>query len=339
MRASVIIPTKNPGRIFGEVLDAVLTQEAPWPFETIVIDSGSTDGTRDLCRSRDVRLLTVEPQEFGHGRTRNQAIAEAEGEFIALITHDALPATRSWLVNLVGAIDASPCIAVAFGRHLPYPDADPYTKRDLNFHFDNFRNMPTVCRMDDPERYQREVAHRQFLHFFSNNNACLRRSVWELYPFPDVEFAEDQIWAKTIIEAGYAKAYADEAAVYHSHSYSLREVARRSFDESAALHRLFGYELCPTVHQLLEQTFRCARRDILWSLSQTRPRRARLLDGPIAVHQLRSTDRVSISVREMDNCPNGWLIASHATGLSRTDAWRRDGPDVGSKASFGQTGL
>jgi rhamnosyltransferase len=56
-----------------------------------------------------------------------------------------------------------------------------------------------------------------------------------------VEFAEDQLWAMQIIEAGYHKAYAPDAVVYHSHDYGLFERMQRSFDEARAFKALFSY--------------------------------------------------------------------------------------------------
>ncbi len=271
VKASVVIPTKNAGPLFHKVLDSVLHQQAPWPFEVVVVDSGSTDGTVEFCRARAVRLIQIAPEDFGHGRTRNLAVSNARGEFVAVITHDALPATPQWLAHLVAAVEQDPTVAGAFGRHLPYPEADPYTARDLALHFEGFNTRPAVQRMDDPQRYAQDVGYRQFLHFFSDNNACLRRSVWEQIPYPDVNFAEDQIWAKRIIEAGFAKAYAHDAAVFHSHSYSVIESGRRAFDESAAFDTLFGYNMCPTAGAAMRQTVRGAGRDILWSLGQPRP--------------------------------------------------------------------
>ena len=99
------------------------------------------------------------------------------------------------------------------------------------------------------------------MHFFSDNNACIRRSVWQEIPYPDVDFAEDQIWAKKIIEAGYSKAYADDACVFHSHNYSLWQYLQRSFDESKALNSLFGYELCPNLGHLIYHFFMTTKSD------------------------------------------------------------------------------
>lgn len=264
--AAVVIPTKNGGALFRRVIDAVLDQATPWEFEVLVVDSGSADGTVEYCRSLDrVRVHCIAPEEFGHGRTRNLGISMVGGEFVALITQDALPADRHWLNNLVAAVEQADDVAGAFGRHLPYPDAGPYLARDLKQHFDGFLAWPKVMRLDDPGRYAAEVGYRQVLHYFSNNNSCIRRSVWEKYPIAEVDFAEDQIWAKSVVEAGYGKAYADDARVYHSHNYSVVETARRAFDEARALQRLFGYRLCPSVAHLLAQTVRCTFRDFLFS--------------------------------------------------------------------------
>lgn len=268
MKASVVIPAKNGGMLFARVLDALLRQKTPWDYEILIVDSGSTDKTVRYCEERNVRVVSIPPSEFGHGKTRNFGISETTGEFVALITQDALPASNEWLFNLVSAVEQAPDIAGAFGRHLPYPDADPYMVRDLKLHFDGFLAWPAVMRRSDNEaRYAAELGYRQILHFFSDNNACLRRTVWEKHPYPEVDFAEDQIWAKTVIEAGYGKAYADNAAVYHSHSYSVIEAGRRAFDESAALNRLFGYQLCPTVRQMLTQAGGCGYRDVRYTLS------------------------------------------------------------------------
>ncbi len=277
MKASVIIPTKNPGPVFTRVLPAVLDQETAFPFEVLIVDSGSTDGTVEYVgRMRDdrVRLHSIDSKSFGHGRTRNLGISMTSGEYAVLITHDATPADKHWLAALVEAAEADGEVAGVFGRHLAYPDASPFTRRELELHFSGFASCPQV-RLDDPDRYAADPGYRQFLHFFSDNNALIRRSVWEKIPYPDVDFAEDQIWAQRIIEAGYRKAYAHDAAVFHSHDYSLAERLQRSFDESYAFRALFGYLLCPGMGSLLKSWLSLTLRDLrhasaenLWRLNR-----------------------------------------------------------------------
>lgn len=264
MKASVIIPAKNGGALLVKVVERVLAQSTPWFFEVLVIDSGSTDGSIEMLRKLPVAVHPIPSHEFGHGKTRNLGASLTRGEFIVYLTHDALPASNNWLIALVEAASLTPDTAGAFGAHLPYPDASPMLKRELALHFQGFGSAANIVRRDDETRYKHDIGYRQFLHYFSNNNSCLRRSVWEKIPFRDVDFAEDQLWAKEIIEAGYAKAYAPSAQVYHSHSFGIIETYRRAFDESRALNRIFGYKLAPTLAHALWQTVRLSRRDWAW---------------------------------------------------------------------------
>ncbi len=264
MKVSVIIPTKNPGWIFERVLDRVLAQQTPWPYEVLVVDSGSMDGTPQYVQAipdRRLHLHCIEATAFGHGRTRNLGVSLTSGEYAVLITHDALPADEHWLRRLVVPADVDPMVAGVFGRHLAYPEASPFTKRELEMHFEGFTREPVVC-LADRERYERDQGYRQYLHYFSDNNALVRRSVWERIPYPDVDFAEDQIWAQKIIEAGYRKAYAHDAAVYHSHDYALWERLQRSFDEARAFRQLFGYELCRGFGPMLRSWLGLSLRDM-----------------------------------------------------------------------------
>lgn len=265
--ASVVIPAKNAASIIGDVLDAVTTQKAPWPYEVILIDSGSRDGTLDVvARYPQVRVIQIPPAEFGHGRTRNLGVASAHGDFVAFLTHDAIPADDQWLVSLVAPMLDSHEVAGVFGRHLAHKGATPCVVRDLELHFEGLRQAGARLRLDDADRYLRDPGYRQLLHFYSDNNSCMRRSVWEKIPYPDVHYAEDQLWAQKIIEQGHVKAYAHDAVVRHSHDYGVVETFRRSFDESSALRTLFGYILATSYRSAARNAYACAKRDFRYVL-------------------------------------------------------------------------
>lgn len=256
--ASILIPTKNAQGVINQVLAAVTTQTTTFPFEVVVIDSGSTDQTLSIvARYPQVRVFSVAQSDFGHGKTRNLAAQKSSGDFLVFLTHDAIPVTADWLENLVGPLLLDEAVAGAFGRHVAHADADLFIRRDLERHFAGFLAHPLLLsKTTDAERYANDPGWRMLLHFFSNNNSVIRRTVWNVHPFPDVEFAEDQIWADTIISAGYAKLYVPKAVVAHSHSFSPLSQMRRAFDEAAAFKSLFGYTLGPS--------FLKACRDIVW---------------------------------------------------------------------------
>ncbi len=264
IKASVLIPVKNAGSLFSYVLDAVLNQKTQWPFEVIVVDSGSVDDSVRIAQDKGVLVESIPPAEFGHGRTRNYLASLSSGEYLVYITQDAIPTSSHWLQNLVDGCESASDVAGAFGPHLAHEGARLVTQRELREHFAGFGSTLSRVRMEDRERFDHEVGYRQLLPFFSHNNSCLRRSVWERLPFPDVMFAEDQTWMLAAIRAGYSKAYVPEAAVYHSHDFGVWETLQRNFDEASSFQRDFGYEIQRSLWRALGSAALLARRDARW---------------------------------------------------------------------------
>ena len=265
LTCSVVIPVKNGGSRLPEVLDALDGQTFPTRFEVLFIDSGSTDGSVERLRSAVIRpgwtLLEIDPESFGHGRTRNLGVSATTGDAIAFLTHDAVPDGPSWLDRLVEPLRIDPLVAGVFGRHLAHRGASPYIADELARHFETFRADPTTWK-DDPVRYERDEQYRQHLHFFSSNNSCIRRRVWEQIPFPDVAFAEDQAWAKAVTDSGWRRAYAHDAVVRHSHDYGPVETLRRAFDESRSFRSHFGYRLSSSPLGIARTTVGFTLRDV-----------------------------------------------------------------------------
>ena len=267
---SIIIPVKNPGKIFKRVLSAIYVQEYDGYVEIIVIDSGSTDGTLEFLNealkiNKNLKIVSIPSSEFGHGKTRNLAIEKSSGELIAVITHDATPINKDWLKNMVQPFLENENVAGVFGRHQAYEDADIFVSLELNQHFDRFNRTPpiTYFKIEDFNAYNADKNLQMFYCFFSDNNAMLRKSVWDKIPYEDVNFAEDQKWAKAILEKGYIKAYTDQAIVYHSHNYTMVEVFRRSFEEAFSFQINFQHLIVSSLKELIKIVLLKNRNDYL----------------------------------------------------------------------------
>jgi glycosyltransferase involved in cell wall biosynthesis len=88
---SILMPVYNERERVERAIAEVLDTELPTEFELIVVDDGSTDGTREILRngSFDGRVRLLEhPENRGKGAAVQTALHEARGEFSAIFDAD-----------------------------------------------------------------------------------------------------------------------------------------------------------------------------------------------------------------------------------------------------------
>jgi len=230
--ASIVILTKNAGGDFQDTLEAIFAQKYPGKFEVIIVDSGSTDNTLEIAGNYPTKVHQIKPEDFGHGRTRNLAASLAIGDYLVFLTQDAVPATDRWLSNLIRNLKDSK-IAGVYGRQIPKKGTRPMESFFLNTRYPLSRMVKSAG--------QGKVDMNTI--FFSNANSAIRKEIWEKYSFDDsLIMSEDQEWAKKVLLAGYKIVYVPEAAVYHSHNYSLKAAFQRYFDSGVSLNQFAGKE-------------------------------------------------------------------------------------------------
>lgn len=87
---SAIIPTYNRRQLLPAAIDSVRRQSIA-VHEIIVVDDGSTDGTREYVRDLAKRfpfIRLIEQEHGGANRARNAGVAVAEGELLAFLDSD-----------------------------------------------------------------------------------------------------------------------------------------------------------------------------------------------------------------------------------------------------------
>lgn len=92
-KVSVIIPTYQSVQFVRETIDSVLAQTYR-DYEVIVVDGGSTDGTRRVLNSYGNRIRVISQNGKGISNARNVGVLESKGEYITFVDSDDL-----WLPN------------------------------------------------------------------------------------------------------------------------------------------------------------------------------------------------------------------------------------------------
>jgi len=105
---SVIICAHNAEATLDECLRHASALDYE-PFEVIVVDDGSTDGTPDIAREHGVRLLSV--PHGGLAAARNEGMRAATGEIVAYLDSDAYPSAE-WLLYLALGFDRPDVVGV-----------------------------------------------------------------------------------------------------------------------------------------------------------------------------------------------------------------------------------
>ncbi len=89
---SIIMPAYNMEKFIGESIASIISQTyANW--ELIIVDDGSEDATKDICKKyteADARIKYMYEENGKQGKARNTGIAAAKGELIAFLDADDL---------------------------------------------------------------------------------------------------------------------------------------------------------------------------------------------------------------------------------------------------------
>lgn len=218
----VIIPTYNASKHLDELLPA-LAQQSLSPEQYFIIDSSSSDDTRERFRAFGARVHQIDKSTFNHGGTRRLAGELNKGaEILVYMTQDAVPASPDAIAKLVEPF-SDENVGMTYGRQLPRRQA---TAIERHARLMNYGDQSEVRSFEDKAKYGFKVI------FCSNSFAAYRHVALDgVGNFPqDSYFAEDQFVSAKMLLAKWKLCYQADAAVVHSHDYTIAEDFRRYFD-------------------------------------------------------------------------------------------------------------
>ena len=157
------------------------------------------------------RRLVMARYEHGDGR-----------QFVIFLTQDAVIEGPGSLAALLDSF-ANSEVGAAYGRQLPHHNARPFEAHNALF---NYPQAGAVRTLADAPRFGIKTA------YISNSFAAYRLSALRACGgFPDqLILGEDAHVAFHMLLSGWAVSYRADAAVRHSHDYSIVEEMQRYFD-------------------------------------------------------------------------------------------------------------
>ena len=228
---SVLIPTRDRCESLARTLDVYRDQLAalPGPFEVMVVDDGSADGTPDLLASYDPRgafelVHRRHPAGRGPAAARNTGLDALRGHLVLITGDDIVPAP--------GMVDRHlawhrryPEVGTALLGRVTWPDAwqdRPFLgwleRGGRGFYF-NFRDLAGQARVSG--------------EYFYTCNVSLKRALMDAAGRFDESFPfashEDLEYGLRLQAAGMELAYDPEVLAYHWHELTLRGTVQRIY--------------------------------------------------------------------------------------------------------------
>ena len=240
-RISVVIPLYNKEAEVGRAVLSVVEQSLA-PREIIVVDDGSTDGSRAVV----LRIIEEHPEacirlivqdNAGVSAARNRGIREAQGDFVALLDAD-----DAWLTGYIAEV----CRLMEY-----YPDADAYSTAFNIVSGESCVAAPVPTREGYIDVASEALGGR---YPIIPSTAMLRRSMLlEVGGFPEgMRIGEDQwLWVR-MVQCGARFCFSPMRLVRYSRTASNRSASiYRAEHSEHSIEELYNPEQSETLNEYI----------------------------------------------------------------------------------------
>lgn len=238
-----MIRVLNEEHALRRLLECLSVQKLDHPFEVVVIDNESNDGSANAARERGARVYTLPRPLFGYGRAINAGVRLCRGEMIVLLSAHSWPQGDDWLQCMVDCVERGD-VAAAYCRQISdsgacrqeKPRSSLFAEHDYKL---DSESLVRRCRSGE-DVYE--------VCCFSNAAAAFRREAVLRFPFRDLPYAEDRAFVLDCVLAGCSIAYLSTVSVVYRQPAGFRNFYRigRAAAVSSRLIREFGSEAVGT---------------------------------------------------------------------------------------------
>jgi glycosyltransferase involved in cell wall biosynthesis len=221
---SVVIPARNAATTIAEQLDALEAQDFAGPWEVIVVDNASTDGTAAVVRARQgsmTSLMLERCETRGAGAARNAGARAARADKILVCDADDI-VDEGWVRHMAAALDGADIVG---GR---------LECTNVNTEF-------IAATRENVAETELPTCHGRL--YCLGGNAGYRKHAFDALGGFDESLlpgAEDEDFGFRATEAGYAIAFVREAVVHYRFREGLRAYAYQYYRYAQGAAQLYA---------------------------------------------------------------------------------------------------
>jgi rhamnosyltransferase len=235
---SVVIPVYNGIKTLPDLINGISKQTIFNNLEIVVIDSGSNDGSIEYLSQFDyVRILQIVKSDFNHGKTRNIAVQNCEGQFVFMTVQDAWTNDKKLLEKMLIHFKNEHIHAVCGHQIVPqesnknphewFRPQDKPSFKLISFNRLEFQQL-------SPEEL------RAFCGWDNVISVYRKKSLIEL-PFEEIIFGEDMLWAKMALSKGWAICYDNSCLINHYHHAFSDYIYKRTLISKLFIFKCFNF--------------------------------------------------------------------------------------------------
>lgn len=217
---SIIIPNYNGKSLLQNCIRSI-KQHTHTPYEIIVVDNGSNDGSLAFCYEEQVKFISF-PINHGFPKACNAGMKLAKGEALMLLNNDTI-VTTNWLDNMLRCLYSQENIGIV-GPLTNHASGQQKIKEP----FTTIEEMAEMINQVNPSRWFE-------IHRIVGICMLFKRSLLSSVGYLDEQFSpghyEDDDYCYRARLAGYRLMVAGDVFIYHEGSASFGKERTRDIKQ------------------------------------------------------------------------------------------------------------
>lgn len=218
MNVDIICPLYKGEKYIKNLHKSLLKQKNVTINDIKYILTDSNDYSEKILNELNCNYEKIQPKDFSHSLTRENAAINSDADIIVFITQDIEIRNTDWLEKLVQPIIKNEAQACYSRQLTKYNNIEKYTRES------NYPDKSKIKTKNDINK----IGLKTF--FFSDASSAVKTEVFKKlsgYDNKKIPINEDMYLAYKLIMNDYKIKYCADSIVYHSHKFTLKQIYDR----------------------------------------------------------------------------------------------------------------